>query len=177
MKVIEVTALGLRLVGLFMLVKALAAIPGNYVQYQQMILTDFRDSGDQIGFYYFFVSPLIMFIASILIIKFPVSIAKLLVPNSFADSPTLETDGKQIQIAGLVLLGVYILSWSVPDFFYNFLGLFYFKQFSSGDANGLSQYWVGLVITLLEMLIGLYLAIGASGIYKLIRKFRYQAQA
>jgi hypothetical protein len=173
MKTIELLAVGVRLVGLYLLVLTIKYVGSAYFSYHQMAISmpDFNPLVISGGYV---VSALLMFIFSILFIKFPATIAYRLLPKADKDSPKLSEDSSQIQLAGFTLLGIYILSWAIPDLIYNLAVLSVIPFYDSSYSMGNRPYdLVNLGVTIIEIIIGLYLVFQAKGLVKLIDRIRY----
>lgn len=167
MKFLEIAALGIRLAGIILLIDYTADIPSMIIQTQQLFDPAYTGTLKVMWFSLVFSLLLCLFL-----IKFPVTIAKLIMPRTSADSPVINFDERNATITGFTVLGVYILTWSSADFFGNFLDLYSTYRFSPHDSQLIFEIWMYQVSTIFEMSIGLYLAVGSGGLYRLIQNLR-----
>lgn len=168
MKIIEVLAIAIRLLGIWLLIRMLESLP-DWLQVMAII-----DSGRPLPEHIAYI-PYAIFAAlaliAFLMLKLPTKLAELLVGNLRSDSPLLEEKGQAIQIAGITIIGIYMLTRAIPDLFHN-AGMLWA---TSKHLMGASDLWVtnlNIAITLIELGIGFYCALGAQGITKVIHKLR-----
>jgi hypothetical protein len=163
MKITEVTALGIRIFGILFLLK----LASSFAAWYMSIDTSVEPSYSKIQLLFTYILP---FLFSLMAIKFPVFLAKLLVSSSSQPSKELETDGKSIQLAAFVIFGVFILSYAIPNFIHSALMII---ALNNAEAQiDKYPYYIKEITTTIELSIGLYLAIGANGIYKTIARLR-----
>ncbi len=112
------------------------------------------------------------FLASFFMVKFPGVISSLLLTPSSKDSPLIEENGQAIQIAGLTIVGVYILTWAVPDFFYNLLLLWQLRSYEYPGDRYNGDVLINQGVTVIEIGFGAYLALGSRGLTNFINRFR-----
>ena len=163
MKITEVTALGIRVFGILFLLKLASSFTAWYMSIDSSV----EPSYSKIQLLFTYIVP---FLLSLIAIKFPVFLAKLLISTSSQPSQELETDGKSIQLAAFVILGVFILSYAIPDLIHNALIIIALNKEEAQVDN--YPYYINEITTFIELAIGLYLAIGANGIYKTIERLR-----
>jgi len=173
MNTIELLAVGIRLLGLYLLFKSLQFLASAYFSYHQVSLSmhdfnPFMISGGYI------VSALLMFLCCGLFIKFPVTVADKLLPRVGKTDTELSGDAVQLQLAGFSLLGVYILSWAIPDLINNFALLAFIPNDDPSYSSGSNPYdIINLAVTVVEVVIGLYLVLQSQGLVNLIKRLRY----
>lgn len=109
-------------------------------------------------------------IAGILLLKFPVSIARFLMPKADEADPILNGSAKDIQTAIFCVVGVYILSWAIPDLINNLL-FWHAESKVTGDVTN-SDYKFLTIVTLVELVIGFYLSLQAHGLSNLVWRLR-----
>ena len=172
MKLIELLSVTIRIFGILLVVHCLRVFPSWLTEIKQLKenSTYSVDPGISMNLYYF--SAIAILLIAIIMIVLPVSIAKILATKSSSNSPLLEEKGEAIQIAGFTIIGVYILTWAIPDLLLNALVIFELKMYTPSDSLGLTQAVHSEIVTLVEIGIGLYLTLSAQGVTKLIRKFR-----
>jgi len=173
MKSIELLSTGIRLLGIYIFLYAFKT--GAY-QYQ--IFMNLKEASDtnlslfaSIGVFQF----LLLFISGVLMFKFPVSLARWCIPKTRDDEIILNGSSQDIEISLFIIIGVYILSWAVPDFFNNAMWLWYISNTSIGYTLGDGadhEYIMNQIVTVIEIAVGLYLCLSAKGLSKLVRKFR-----
>lgn len=172
MKGIELLALGLRLVGIYGLLRGIQFISiaiGTIRQYSVMM------PGEDLLLWYviFGVSLVVYFLAVLALIVFPASIAAKLIPKGDEQAPLVQVSAAELQVIAFTVLGVYILSWSLPDLVYNVASLW--NTVRMGDVYAphiFSEHVINTCVTTLEVGIGLYLTFQAEGLTRLIRMIR-----
>jgi hypothetical protein len=176
MKTIDVLAIGVRLLGLYFVMKFIQYLGSAYVSYQQVSLSmpDFNPLIIAGGYA---ISAIVMLVFCMLFIKFPAIIASKLLPRTNKDSTVLSGDAAQLQLAGFSLIGIYILSWAIPDLVHNSALLAVMPSYNPSYSMSDRPYdLINFGVTVIEILIGLYLVLQAKGVIKLIDKFRYVGQ-
>jgi hypothetical protein len=171
MQTIESIALGIRLLGIFLFVMLLRDMPQvieSISLYKS--LSQGPNSGNLMHIYA--AISIAAILLSLIMIKFPISVSKLLSSKSIQDSPKLSIDLDIAKITGITILGVYILSWAIPDLIHNIIGLFQAKAYAAHDEANIAYIWNSLITTVVEIAIGLYCALNSNGIVKLIAKLR-----
>lgn len=172
---LELTALGLRLVGVYFLTNLMSQLP----RWVQMLheLSAGQFGGLESGFgqeqkFVIYLGFFALLISAFVLIFFPTTIAKLISPKQASAPSAITADKQMIQRTAFTILGVYILSWAIPDLIANLLQLWVLGRFP--DSNPATSYLVGtdLATTLVEIGIGVYLVFGSTGVIGLIRKFR-----
>ena len=170
MKTIEILAVGLRLVGIYGILKG--------IQNAAMAYSSFPDYHAQFpdDNLYYFVSigfVLAYFIGSAVLIAFPVPLARLLTPRTEKkDSNPLPIAGN-FQSAALSVLGIYIVAHSLPMLFQH--GLLAWQAFSMPEIYNERSARSQLVYTAsraIELSIGLYLSLQSAALVGLIHKIR-----
>ncbi|AZQ10049.1 hypothetical protein [Shewanella khirikhana] len=167
MKVIEVVSVAIRIFGLLLFVVTLRDAP--------QLLAAIADLGleantPSVYIQWGMVASCIL--ASAFMMKFPGVISRLLVTPSNSSSPLLEENGQAIQIAGITIVGVYILTWAIPDFLYNGLILWVVSGYETPPKEYISETKLREFVTVIEIAIGLYLALGAKGLTTVLNKLR-----
>lgn len=173
MKSIELLSTGIRLLGIYVF---LSAIRSGATQYQAVIQFQSISQNDMAAFAYVgLVQVTLMVIAALLMIKFPVSLAKWILPKTENNEIVLDGSVKDIEVSLFAVIGVYILSWAIPDFFHNSIWWWYSSHSQiSGmwGQGGKDEYIINQIVTVLEIAIGIYLCLRAQGLSTLLRKFR-----
>ncbi len=173
MKSIELLATGIRLLGIYVFIYAIRT--GIY-QYQAVMQYRSTSQDDMVVFTYLaLVQVALLFVASILMFKFPVLLSKWLLPKTKENEVILDGTAKDIEVSIFVVIGVYILSWAIPDLFHNGLWWWYssHSQISNMWEQGTkSEYIINQIVTVLEIAIGLCLCLRAKGLSNLLRRLR-----
>ena len=174
MKSIVILALGIRLVGIYFILKILQFVAHSYSSIQQW---KYINPGESIALSLtvFSVIGIILLILAYFLIKYPTIVAKWILPKPQSNEPVFNGSISDLNIAAFTILGVYILSWSIPDFFYNGSMIFYLNYTGVEDLynnDSLNTHIINQVITVLEISIGLYLCLKAKGLYTLILRLR-----
>ncbi|MDQ2075171.1 hypothetical protein [Marinimicrobium sp. ABcell2] len=174
MKSIDILAIGIRIVGIVFILRLIQYLSDSYSSIYRWTLSSPEENLTYILVIYGTVG-LAFSVICFILIKFPVTVSRWLLPKSKDDEPVFNGSIDDLRIAAFTIIGVYILSWAIPDLFYNASMLV--KVQSEGLANLYSRdstitYLIQGGITILEILIGLYLCLQAKGLNKLILKFR-----
>lgn len=174
MKSIEVLALGIRIVGIFAVLKLLQFFSYSYAMTQRWALSN---PGESVSMWLavYGVSGLVLVAACFVLIRFPMIISNWLLPKTDKDEPVFSGGIDDLTIAAFTILGVYILSSAIPDLVHN-LGMLV-QMRSQGimdlyNAGGRNEYIVKALATILQIGIGLYLCFQAKGLNALLLKFR-----
>lgn len=171
MKDVEFLGCGLRLLGLFLILKSIQMAGNGLIslgQYDQVTMgIDTTLFGLSIWF-----PVAITFLASIFLMMFPVSLAKWCLPRSSADTKDIDFSDATLVISGSVLMGIYVLSRAVPDLAYNVL--FLYQQYSLDPHNNhhISETMIRALVTVIEIGIGVYLVIGSKSLFRLVNQLR-----
>lgn len=168
MRIVDVLAVAIRIAGLLLLIRILEHGP-YWLQALNIISPDRPTPEDAL--YAQYAIFIVLALTSFLMIKFSGTLARLLVGRLSDDSPLLEENGQAIQIAGITIIGVYTLTWAVPDLFQNVLMLSAMRE-QFGNSGYLNEVKVNIAVTAIEIGIGLYCSIGAHGITKILNRLR-----
>ena len=167
MKLVEVVAVGIRLIGILMIFLVLRDTPQLIATLKSATV----ESGSSDTAKYMFVW-LLLSVLALLLIKFPLTFAKLLVSETESGAVIIEKDGEAIQVAGFILVGIYILTWAIPDLFHNAMLLWHYNKYYPNQPDLISEVVISELITLLEIAIGVLLAIKSNGVVSLVRRLR-----
>ncbi|WP_293267914.1 hypothetical protein [Neptunomonas sp.] len=171
MKDIELLGVGLRLLGIACIIFAIGKTgEGISFIYQYSNI----DLGVNPIIYKITVwLPLIFIYAvGIFFIKFPILCAKKFLQKTSAKTEDIDFNQSAITISGLILLGIYLLTIAIPDLAYNILYLYQQNSLGYSDTPQISETYIHFIFTAIQFSLGLYLALGASGIYKFICRLR-----
>ena len=108
----ELLSIGVRLLGIWLIIKALTA---SIQAISYLIAAESMDYDTIFWMKVFtFATPVILFLFGFIFIKIPYGIASLLIPKTQLDNTQIDWEEKLVERIGFVLLGVYILSWAIP---------------------------------------------------------------
>lgn len=169
MKVIEFLGLGIRVLGIFLFATLLREIPMQIETITQVI--QMQPEANSTMTIYASLS-LIFLLISLVMIIFPITVAKIIHPRSLSTSPDLAVNKDIFQATAFVVLGVYILSWATPDLVNNIIAMLNAKTYAPYDEANIAYIWNAIITTLVELGIGLYCTLNADGVIKVIRKLR-----
>ena len=177
MKSIEILALGIRVVGIMFILQVLGFIGHGYAL-METISHFGEDAGMAPWLVFYVVSWLVLSIICFVLIKYPLPVARRMLPRVDNDEPVFNGSIDDLAIAAFMVLGVYILTWAVPDFFHN-LGIILriYNEVTANLYNKGSLYDAVLrqAITVMEIGIGVYLCLQARGLNNLLRRLRGRA--
>lgn len=171
MKLFEILGVALRVAGILLFANTLRSIPEVLLVAGQFNEYGLDDGMGRLKFFYY-ASEFLVLILSLMMIFFPVTMAKFFIPKT----DSLETLGIEktclIMPIGITLMGVYILTWAIPDLIDNALFAWMQRSLHIQNDPAVQNVNIALVVTIVEIGIGLYCALGASGISRLINKLR-----
>jgi len=166
MKINEILSIAIRIFGILLFFVTLRDAPQWLSSMNLFRPAGFEDSPSRILQYGMVIS---FFAASFFMIKFPGVISRMLITPSSKDAPLIEENGQAIQIAGITIVGVYVLTWAIPDLFYN---AFVMWEIAHYERTQNQTIIFREVVTVIEIAIGLYLSLGAKGLTNAINKLR-----
>ncbi len=169
MREIELISCAVRILGIYLLLKALISIPQTYSTLHQLSYLEFSIQ------YVWIVSFSMVFLYAFFaffFIKFPESIAKKILPQTKSNPIPINIEGHVLVQGALTILGVYILSWAIPDFIYNGLSLLVLTSYQKVDELSRSEALLKEAVTIIEITVGAYLAFGARGIYRILLELK-----
>ncbi len=162
MKNEQLVGLGVRLFAIWLVVYTVRSLPTLWL---------FGTGQDGSGVFVFAIAYLLLLIVSaILLWLFPLTVANKLLPGKVLDVRTA-LPLEELQCAAFCLLGLWLLTDAIPSLTYYFV-LFY--QFSK-DYQILHnpQTASGLMRSVVELIIGVWLLFGARGLLGLLRWARH----
>lgn len=176
MKSIELLATGIRLLGIYIFIYAIRT---GIFQYQAILQFRSTSQDDMEAFAYIALFQVgLLFIASLFMFKFPVSLSKWILPKTNNNEIIFDGTIKDIEVSLFVIIGVYILSWAIPDLFHNGIWWWYSAHSGISGISGMfnqgseNEHIINEVVTVIEIAIGLYLCLRAQGLSNLLKKFR-----
>ena len=170
MKDIELFGAGLRLIGIYLGIRTIGFVTDVYIAFQQSeALVPYEDTIRLPNLGWPFAT--LMVILALGLLLFPLSIAKSLLPKSSEQRPNIDIDSERLTVSGIILLGIYTISWAFPDFIYNGLMLVQMRR-AGLDGFEPPELIVREIVSTVELIIGLYLTFGSQVLYKIIRSLR-----
>jgi len=170
MKASELLAVGVRLCGVMLVVVGLKSIARHYQTFSMM---NFNGDIDTTWLAYIAVGELlIVFLLSVLFIKFPMTFAKKLLPVDELLTVDFSDGAESFMSVCFCVLGVYILSWAIPDLVDNGMWLWYFSGERHYQSPSYSEVIITTTVTVVEILIGLFLCLRARGFSNLLWRLR-----
>ena len=175
MKTIELLGVGLRLVGVYGIIRS-----GTYLLTAWASLTSYSANEYGEGYNGWFLmqgaASVFIVLASLFLIKFPATAASWLMPKTESPGRELSQAAKDAQFIGLTLLGFFVLTYAIPEFIQNIYLWWQAKQIPM--MEGLvkpKEYFAEVLYSGIQLCIGVALVAQARGITVLVAKLRYGA--
>ncbi len=147
----QTIAVALRLVAIWLGIGVLRSLPSFYI----------TGSPDAPGRAYALVLATLTAVLAVVVWCFPLTIAKRLLKREAVDVPAAASPDTWLAM-GCALIGLWMLSTTLPKLFFDFLVL----NYSSGTEDT-SQYWRWVIYNLLEVGVATWLVFGARGFRRL----------
>lgn len=168
MKIYELTAIAARIFAICLFLYALrtfASLAGSIGEATPESFT--------VSLFYFIGAVFIPLIIAVLIWKFPLTLARAFLPEIKAQEMAIKDNGGFLP-AALVLLGVYVLSYAIPDLLYNITNFYMIARVRETGAElpNPAVLVSNFAATLLEIVIGFWLILGNAGIMNMIARIR-----
>jgi len=171
MKDLEFCGIGFRLIGIVCIIFAIGkTAEGVNAIYQFNAL----DMGLNPATYKItvWVPILIIYVVGLALVKFPISIAKIVLPRTSSQTENINISQNTITIAGTTILGVYLLTMALPDLAFNILLIYQQYNYGLSENFQITETFIYLVSTGIEFGLGLYLVFGSKGLLNFIHKIR-----
>ncbi len=169
MRLLDIVAVAVRLLVLIMFYQILGGLPWLASQigaWQQEIETVHRGMSpwySALGLFWQVVILLIIF-------RFPLTMARILVPPSARDVTIEGGNAESLQLAGFVLVGIYMVAWGVVDIFSNGTILLTLSTRGLGDSDFFVRAQGYLVATVVQIVVGLFVMLGSGGVLRFVRR-------
>lgn len=175
MKSIEMLGVGLRLVGVYGLIQSI----GFLVEISQFLAIYLSgEYTERLSGWYLMQAGalLLMVFASLVLVKFPATVAHRLLPTTSEPGTSLSQPAEELQAIGLTLLGCFLLSYAIPDFVSS-LYLLRTAASASGPIAITDEdvHVANLLNGVIELGLGLLLILRARGLSQLFTRLRYGA--
>ncbi len=165
----EWVALAVRVTSIFIF------LYGTYMLTQGISLILSYRSDPELGqdiIIYGWILALTPFPIALLMWFFPLTLARKIIPTNDVQKPVEPMTLQTIQHTVLIVLGLFLLAYSVPDlFFWSIYVITFFNTPFSEAALGLNAL-SSIITTILEVLLGVVLVFGSDFMQKLIRKLQ-----
>ncbi|SDJ80711.1 hypothetical protein [Microbulbifer yueqingensis] len=175
MKSRELLSVGLRVCGVLLIFLGLRTISNQY-----MSLGMLSYNGDERIQVYAVVTVIeiaLIFLLALALLKFPNLVAKKLLPRESDDKVEFSKNGKELLSIAFCLMGVYILSWAIPDLVNNGMWLIHFSERAYASDSNYAETVIVQITTVVEIVIGGFLCFGASGLGNVLWKLRGMQRA
>ena len=175
MKSLELLALGLRLVGIYALIRTIQAALSTY----HITVATHSSLGQlsAIDVWFVYAVPLLvcllLFLLCFLLIRYPTIVAKKLLPatSSLDDTPISQRSDNEIVAIAFRILGVYVLAFAIPRLLQLILLIGYYWRDPQAVMT-LHDPIIEVAAIAVEIIIGLFLCLGASWFSMLLGKAR-----
>lgn len=171
MKATELLAIALRIFALFLLYSTFVTAIQQYQYIHQA--ANVSAPGDIRGLIAVAVGEVIgLLLIALFMLKFPMTIARRLAPPPSTATEASGLGAEELQSVAFCVLGVYLVASSLADFFNNGAWIIYMLRGTPAVQENLVAYSIQELITVIELLIGLFLCLKADGLSRLIRRLR-----
>ncbi|GAB2524116.1 hypothetical protein [Microbulbifer agarilyticus] len=170
MKFQDLVTVGVKICGILLIFLGLRTISLQY-----SFLNALVGNGDDSIRVYTFITVLevfLIFLCALVFIKFPNLVARKLFPKEVELNLNLSQDAERLISVFCCILGIYILSWAIPDFINNALMIsFLSKSMYMSDVVYVETIFAEIV-TVVEISVGLFLCMRSAGLSALVWRFR-----
>jgi hypothetical protein len=171
MKSIELLAIGIRLLGIYMIVLIVQTA------FRNVGLLEFVDtvseSASSGALALLIAQLLFMAMVCLILLKFPVTVSKWLLPRTRDDEVLLTGTAQDVQTALFCVLGVWLVITSVPQLIENVLLWWQLTQSGAGDQYSVEHpYLIYSIGRLIEAVIGLLLCLKSGSLSQLLYRLR-----
>jgi hypothetical protein len=168
MKIYELAAIAARIFAICLFLYALRSFSG--------FVRDIGPASTQnltVSLFYFISIVFIPVVIAAIIWRFPLTIAKAFLPAIKTEEVRI-TDSNAFLPAALIVLGIYVLTYAIPDLLY-YITIFY--MIARGRSAGMliespHESIANFIVTVLEIMIAFWLILGNAGIINIIRRIR-----
>ena len=168
----ELLAIGVRLFGIWLVVSSLNSLTLGVSYMIGQAWIDKIISSSFMMYLPFLGLAIGKAIIGFLLIKFPYFVAFKLIPKTNLDNTQINWEEKLVERVGFVLIGVYILSWAIPDLTHIVVYFVQNKEYSPNGTIDFAANKLNFIVTLVEISIGLFLILGSQGVVNVIHKLR-----
>jgi hypothetical protein len=168
MKIYELTAIAARIFAICLFLYALRSFAG--------FVRDIGPASHEnltVSIFYFTGMVFIPAVIAAIIWKFPLTIARAFLPAIKTEEVRI-SDSNAFLPAALIVLGIYVLTYAVPDLLYH-ITIFYMVargRSASMLIENPHESIATFIVTVLEIMIAFWLILGNAGIINIIRRIR-----
>ena len=105
--------------------------------------------------------------------KFPNGVAAMLLPSSAAEETTFPWSQDKVIETASVVIGLFYLAYALSDLIYWFSFFVAWSKLEPGAFHLNAEQWAGIITTIFEVGLALYLVFGSQGVVRLVRATRY----
>jgi uncharacterized membrane protein YjgN (DUF898 family) len=170
MKYTELLSIPIRVLGVYIFYSAFLAVIRHYFALGQVAATN-----PDVYKIYAITAMLevsVMLVAAFLLVKLPLTISRLLSPMQAESTLSTSITFEQLQSVVLCILGIYILTKATPELILNAAWLIHYVSQSKAYPGALTELIINELVTVFEMLLGIFLCIKSDGIGLLINRIR-----
>jgi len=172
MKTIDIVAVAVKIISVFLIYKFLNSVPdifesiGNWLDTNPILLVGHKNPLMMLPVY------ISQFIILVIALCFPVGVARFFLSKKQLNT-TIEIDVvEKLEVAGSVIVGIYMLSQAVPDLVFDLARVLQWPDDQINNDVVVSKYKMYLLMTVVQILIGITLTFGSKGLVKLINSAR-----
>lgn len=170
MKYTELLSIPIRVLGIYIFYSAFLAIINQYFILNQLA-TD-HSSDYKIYAIAAVLEVGVMLVAALALTKLPLTISNLLTPKCSESTFNISITSEQLQSAALCIMGIYIITESIPDLAFNTARLISHIRQPLDPFGGASELIAKELAIITKILIGVFLCIKSEGIILLIIRIR-----
>lgn len=110
---------------------------------------------------------------AILLWRFPLTVASKLIPKIKTSEKPRPLGEMELQVVAFSILGLWVLASAIPHIFYWITYVYRIKNVGFGNIELTPQNIGGIVSTVVELVLGVWLLLGAKGLVGIIRRLRH----
>lgn len=160
-------AIGVRLFSIFLLLGALRQLPGTVA----LFALDVDKSLVVLGMAMLLLGALV----AVLLWFFPLTVARRLLPVMREPRSEQAMDASVALTVGLTLIGIWLMATALADATYWFTLFLRTRQAGAGYYEWSHEQVANVIATGVQVLIAAWLVFGASGVRRLVQRYRYGA--
>ena len=159
----EIVALAIRLLAIFLVFYLLRQVPATFVLFAERDSLELGVIGGGYG---------LLFLAALLLWKFPNSWAKWIVPYGIEGQKT-SWNSRTLVATGSTLLGMYFLYYAGSDLLYWAMVWNYNREVDGMAIELTAEQRANFVVTVVELLVAILLVVGAKSVSNAVHFLRY----
>lgn len=164
----QIVGLAVRLFAIFLVV---------YTLRYAMSLVSFAtlDPPDYVSSAFIVLFGLAPILIAILLWRFPLTIASILIPQIKAGTKPVALGEVEAQVIAFSILGLWVLVSAIPDIFYWVTYVYRIKSVGFGQVRTelTPQNIAGIVSTIAQFILGVWLLLGSRGLVGMVQKLRH----